>query len=491
MHQHTTDGHPRFSLRRVASFTGLLALTACDAAAPVAPLSPSAPRAAITYDTASLTRAGYLFETAFTVPISPGSAAVAWVSTGITLNEGDRAFLIPDGSVAYRLTDEWANWCDTNPASQWPWWCNIKSGSAGPYGGISGPSGNTNDDLRLFYRIDRPGTSGQILANPAVDLGPGVIQVSRAGADNDVWTFSGQQQVFIWVKRAPGLALSCTPGVQRGGILACTATPIGGQITEAIWTFTDSEGHEVAGPTGAVTAWGGTIVIGGTVRLRAKVAGVSFDITNTVAVTPRAWGPLTLQVSTIGHDNLPYPPTSPSQLANTDIVLPAVHGAHRISQGPNTGWWYLPAPPTVPVVQRWSNAWQPTDPWYQLQTGGPHPGGSGNWCSPADMPGIEQSAREHEGMSVGSGASHLSVMRDYFASFPQAANVDPLTPQGKLEGFRVYGTPTADPDFSTLFEVAVRSSALADPRQAHYDPTIGPSGPAAVPAAVFPCYLRF
>jgi hypothetical protein len=236
------------------------------------------------------------------VPIGSGNAMLEWVSTGIALSEGDDVFIIPDGEVTYTLNDDWVYWCGANGAETWPWWCNIRSGSAGPYGGISGPSSNTSNDLRLFYRINRPGTWAKILAYPASDRGPGILEVSRAGADNDVWSFGGHQRVFIWVKRAPRpppppeLKLKCEPSrLPRGNSTTCTATaqPADGFVVQT-FSFAGDSGA-VASHAGDNKSWTFIPPQGGTVTVTATVAGTNLTARARVEVfTPCSTGLATL-----------------------------------------------------------------------------------------------------------------------------------------------------------------------------------------------------
>jgi hypothetical protein len=292
----------------------------------------------------------------------------------------------------------------------------------------------------------------------------------------------------------PRLVLNCPASVQRGSNMTCSAMGQGGALSNVVWTFTpDGASQSIAGPTGTTSSWGGKMVIGGVMRVTAQVGTIAKDTTDTVTVTARPWAQLPLQVSNIGHDNLPVVPQSLADLANTDILAPASMGVQVIPDGPNAGWWYLPsALSAVPVVHRWSNAWQPSDPWYQGFTGGAHPSGNGNWCGPLDMPGIDQSAREHEGIVAGQLPSHLSVLRDFFARFPLTADVDSTSPQAKLERFKAYGLSAAQADSAAnqTFAGWVRHPALTDPRQRHYNPlTQQPGNTGMVPLAVLPCHL--
>lgn len=293
----------------------------------------------------------------------------------------------------------------------------------------------------------------------------------------------------------PGLSLTCPNSVVRGSTLTCTASPkpAHAKIDSVQWMFTDAAANVISAPAGTSASWGGTMVIGGTMRVSANVAGIKKDSSAAISVTARPWTPLQLQVSVIGQDNLAYPPKTVSELANTDIAPPQKYPATKITAGPNTGWWYLSSPlGAVSVIHRWSNAWQASDPWYQSQTGGPHPSGNGNYCGPADLPVIEQRAREHEGMSAGAMPSHLSVLRDFFANFPATTAADSTTPQAQLEKVRVFGTATADSALSAVFESAVRTRALMDPRQGHYDPqTSSPGNPGVVPLVLLPCHLKW
>lgn len=293
----------------------------------------------------------------------------------------------------------------------------------------------------------------------------------------------------------PTIVLSCPAGVVRGSNLSCNAspTPAYAAVQNISWAFLDAGGHLIPAPAGTSTSWGGTMVVGGKMRVSATVGGTALSDSANIVVTPRPWGRLAIQVSNIGHDILPPNPTQTSDLANTDIRAPSAFGIQQIPDGPNRGWWYLPSPlSAVPVAHRWSDAWQPTHPWRQSLQGGPHPSGNGNWCGPNDMPQIEQAAREHEGMVSGLPASHLSVLRAYFSSYSATADVDRTSPQAGLEEFLHFGSPAAQADAAVyqLFEARVRFPALTDPRQGHYNPlTQQPGNPGMVPLLVTPCHL--
>ena len=158
--------------------------------------------------------------TLFDVPVKLKDASVPWTSTGVTLAAGEYAYLIPEGSVSFTLNDiGWAN-C----VVVFYWYCEKKGGSAGPYGGVGGPSGGHDGHLRLFYRVNGAGSPSQILASAAVAKGPGTIEVSRAGSDA-YWDFSGKQTVQIWRMRGaqppPCAAAAATcqqePRIKDGG----------------------------------------------------------------------------------------------------------------------------------------------------------------------------------------------------------------------------------------------------------------------------------
>jgi hypothetical protein len=135
--------------RLLCSIAVLLALAACDRRDPTAPLAPAGPRRALDFDTAQLSRDGYEMVTKFEVPVKIDNASVPWTSTGVTLAAGEYAYLIPEGSVTFSLNEiGWSN-CAKDPY----WYCTKISGSAGPYGGVGGPSGGHDGHLRLFYRV--------------------------------------------------------------------------------------------------------------------------------------------------------------------------------------------------------------------------------------------------------------------------------------------------------------------------------------------------
>jgi hypothetical protein len=510
---------PLFTLAAV-----VVAFSACERADPVQSDAPVAPP--------RLTVAGSSLGSMIvpTLPTNDPSARgeIAFQPTGIVIPDSTEVEVRVSGVLRATTNPAWkAAYCD-NPdiVGGHPWACS--------------PADRTNFDLywkgnsdhQLMAKVGVRGADGQVRtfwlsqrAGQDPNIGfvtisvPGQLMVARTGSGlvfgpaQDVYgktipamgalkLASAQQLTAVITAdlRQPGVGLNCPSFVQRGSSTNCTLThkPVTAALTDVVWTFTDAAGNVSHPPAGTTTSWGGIMVVGGAMRVQAKVAGTGFDTTAAIAVSARPWAQLSLQATVIGQDNLPTWPQRLNELTNTDIFPPATYPVQRIGSGPNTGWWYLSAAlPAVRVVHRWSNAWQPLDPWYKWQTGGSHPSGNGNWCGPSDMPTVEQLAREHEGISAGPLPSHQSVLRDYFARFSATADVDSTSPQAKLERFRVYGTTTADTAtadsaISATFEAAVRSSALAEPRQQHYNPqTTSPGNPGVVPLVLLPCHLRW
>jgi hypothetical protein len=376
--------------RLLCSIAVLLALAACDRRDPTAPLAPAGPRRALDFDTAQLTLAGYEMVKVFNVPVKIDDASVPWTSTGVTLAAGEYAYLIPEGSVTFSLNEiGWSN-CAKDPY----WYCTKISGSAGPYGGVGGPSGGHDGHLRLFYRVNGAGTPSQILAQTAVAQGPGTIEVSRAGSDK-YWDFSGAQTVQIWRLRGaqpppppqqePRLQLACTPNpVTRGDVIHCTASKdsasLPAELTEIRWEFSGGDfkyPDDAAGdPVPSGSTWGGEMAMSGTVTVRAKLGGRDQSASTTVNVAPRtefkkkrvsvhiSQGTLADVPLDLGRPN--DPPKSVSDLGRA-LTYPRISGydprtdlaevqrtvALIQDEGPNHGLAYLkevPMNPTAVVV---------------------------------------------------------------------------------------------------------------------------------------------
>jgi hypothetical protein len=293
--------------------------------------------------------------------------------------------------------------------------------------------------------------------------------------------------------------LVCPGSLARGNTASCTITNAGAQVVIKQWRFVDSAATATVIDASQTDTWSGPMVTSGTVYVTAEIGGAAFADSAFISITSRGWGPITTQVTNVGQAGLTYLPTKVSDLADSHVAVPLEYPSvpmipfQRITTGPNQGWAYLTQhvnPVTIAV--RWNQAWNPADPWYQLQTGGTDPSGQ-PYCGPSDMPLIEQRAQGHEGLVQGVNNSHASVYRDYFASF---ANPSDTTPQARLERLIWRQTSYAGQSDTSFIQYAfqdiVVNPANSDPRQNHYNPVTQSGGPTAdVPLAIFPCYLRF
>jgi hypothetical protein len=284
------------------------------------------------------------------------------------------------------------------------------------------------------------------------------------------------------------LELSCNAySIERGQPLNCavSAKP-NGELREIRWKFVDSAGHEIPGPQDAKT-WGGPIVVGGRVHVSARIGEDSVMRKDTlIAVRPRAWPRLTLNVREEAGAHLPAPSNvaRAGDLADGHVEQPSTLPSARIDFGPNTGWWYVPQPlPAVPVVIHLNYAaFQSGSAWFMLQSGGtytdPSTGVSypGGYCTGAQVPTLFRLAREHEGTLSSSLTSHVDAMRRYINS---------RNPQAQMEAVVAWDTETA----SMPFYQQVASYF----RQFVQGPLVGasqhkPGG--IVDLAPFPCYPR-
>jgi hypothetical protein len=335
----------------------------------------------------------------FNVPVKIDDASVPWTSTGVTLAAGEYAYVIPEGEVRFKLNDTGWEIC----AQEYHWYCGKISGVAGPYGGVGGPSGAYDAELRLFYRVNGSGSHEQILAHPAAPKGPGTIEIMRNGA-RDPWDYSGAQTVQIWRMRGAQpppcaaataatatcqqerhLQLACTPNpVTRGDVIHCTASKDSAsppaELTEIRWEFSGEDfkyPDDAAGdPVPSGSTWGGEMAMSGTVTVRAKLGGRDQSASTPVNVAPRtefkkkrvsvhiSQGTLADVPLDLGRPN--DPPKSVSDLGRA-LTYPRISGydprtdlaevqrtvALIQDEGPNHGLAYLkevPMKPTAVVV---------------------------------------------------------------------------------------------------------------------------------------------
>jgi hypothetical protein len=457
----------------------LLALAACDQGVPTDPLAPGGPRRALDFDTAQLSREGYEMVTLFDVPVKLKDASVPWTSTGVTLAAGEYAYLIPEGSVSFTLNDiGWAN-C----AVVFYWYCEKKGGSAGPYGGVGGPSGGHDGHLRLFYRVNGAGTPSQILASAAVAKGPGTIEVSRTGSDG-YWDFSGKQTVQIWRMRGaqpppctpgaaaavtatcqqePRIKLACTPNpVTRGEVIRCTASKDSasppGELKITGWSFKDVERED-----GEVTSteWKGVVVQGGTVQVRGTIDDRTVSpASTTIRVKRREWPvmqfaePPKVAITVDPLNMSPYPPDANAygRFILVSDEFTAYFGAIPVSvinSGPNAGRSFLPDSvrlmrPRVHLHPALYDAgvagifgargYFPWNHWYDDQNGR----GSGT-CRERDIAAFRALVERHEGVTMQEN-SHYGKANEAFRQAKLQEQFEELSVAGDEAALRFEAT---------------------------------------------------
>jgi hypothetical protein len=294
-------------------------------------------------------------------------------------------------------------------------------------------------------------------------------------------------------QQEPKLVLSCSSRVlPRGTTVSCSAaaTPVGANLSDLNWTFVDSAAHQIQGPTGPTTTWGGEMVVSGKIVVTGKVNGVQSTDSASLTVVPRSWPSLRLDVQEKGHGDLPAPSavTAVGDLAHTHVDDPSGYAFHEIQDGgPNSGWAVLDSVPVVPVTVHINDAWQHGSVWYNLQHYGsyvdPVTGGIGHYCAKHELPGFMPDVRGHEGSIPWSYTSHVDVFRGWLKNH---------RPQDDMEAVVVYkpnlaGAMTLADWFSIAFQQYVRTPMMSDPDQNH---TTG-SPPGRVDVAAFPCALRF
>jgi hypothetical protein len=175
---------------------------------------------------------------------------------------------------------------------------------------------------------------------------------------------AGRLRAFAWVEgvrvlrksevirvQAADLQLSCNGQITRGDSLRCTvsAQP-SGTLDSIRWQFVDSAGHTTT--HGDSTWWGGVMVVGGRLRVEARVNGLLRSVDTTVAVRPRTWtSPLpTRREFFMRCDSITpvcfqlYPPVHERHLG-THLLQPRgirfIDRAAHVSDGPNSGWSYM------------------------------------------------------------------------------------------------------------------------------------------------------
>jgi hypothetical protein len=285
--------------------------------------------------------------------------------------------------------------------------------------------------------------------------------------------------------------LTCPADVERGRSINCTvAAKPGGPLSDIRWEFVDSAGHTIPGPAGQAS-WGGTMVVGGTMKVSAIPGGAQGrdSARAAIRVRPRNWPRPLVTPTEKSPNHLPAPANVrvPFHLGDTHVDTasnPALTG-QRLSSGPNTGWWYLPRAITdIPVAVHINDpAFQSGSAWYNLQTGGAwtdpatgttHPNG---YCTTGQVPTLHTLTREHEGSIGSTVVSHVEAMRMYIAS---------SAPQDSMEKVMAWDGDVQTFTFAETVISYYRAYIIGS--LAGYSAPHTPSG--VVPPAAFPCAAR-
>jgi hypothetical protein len=349
--------------------------------------------------------------------------------------------------------------------------------------------------LMQCYTANGDTLNAEIPEPPLYTTVYGALDVQGSGITNCRFFGDGWIESFSFVpqpkNQTPKLVLSCAPNpITRGDPIRCDArAEPAGTVSEMAWMFADSAGHTITGPTGTVLTWGGTMVVGGLMRVSGKVNGVASVDSARVAVRSRVWAHRPLNAQERGHGDLPAPNVvaADGEMAHTHVDQPSTVPAHEIQDGPNSGWVLVDSMPEVQVTTHLNDAWTPGSVWYALQQGGvyvdPVSGGVGHYCRPREIPSLFTLARKHEGAGLPQHHSHVDVFRNVWSSHP---------PENSIEAEVTYlpdfqGSLTVVDWFRGVWGQWVITPLMGDPNQNHTNDT----PPGLVPPAVFPCKVRY
>ena len=146
------------------------------------------------------------------------------------------------------------------------------------------------------------------------------------------------------------LELTCPDSITRGRRIDCSvrATP-SGELTEIRWRFTDDAGHQIPGPS--EHAWGGTMVISGTISVSAKLNGQPAAQSKRITVIARDWRdelpPGRVESVSCPRRTRTCPQSPLTRERDTGITflpneqIEITFRADPVAEGPNTGWWYV------------------------------------------------------------------------------------------------------------------------------------------------------
>lgn len=305
---------------------------------------------------------------------------------------------------------------------------------------------------------------------------------------------------FVWddlaitiAKTAAKLELRCTGDVgvgrvTRGSTLGCQAlaNPAGATLSNVQWVFVDTMGNSVPGPA-ASPSWGGTMVVGGRMRVTAMLNGAAASADSAIAVRPRRWSRLGLKISEQNPNHLPSPNAVVTSADLGDVhvdTLSAGYPGSRVDVGPNAGWWYLERElDDIPVAVHINYpAFQAGSAWYNLQSPGTWIDPSGTpqpYCAKSDVSTLRTLTRRHEGsISASPGeTSHTDAMRRYLAT---------SAPQDQFESLLAHDTEVQTFTFAetvrSYYRTWIQGNVIGASRHQ-------PAGSTSIPA--FPCKMRF
>ncbi len=191
------------------------------------------------------------------------------------------------------------------------------------------------------------------------------------------------------------------------------------------WKFTTPGGTSILGET-TTNAWGGTMVFGGTIEVKATVSEQELTQTMSVIVNDRGWEtsiPFNTDTTAWGGPN----PTEAKQLgrAVTSFATTGLETAAVLS-GPNDGFKYTVAlNVSAPVTVRMNKHFYMTNPpqsWIDFKNA------QGNEPNEAQYTDIEPAVKKHEGFLGPADLStdshykhwHVSVVRKGTTEDPRA-----------------------------------------------------------------------
>jgi hypothetical protein len=332
---------------------------------------------------------------------------------------------------------------------------------------------------------------GRLIGTAPVSLKS--VDLASPGIARCEWNAGGGMldDLEFWPETEPALKLTCNDReshveLSRGSEMTCNASAEpSGTLTDLQWEFVDSAGRVTPGPAGQ--SWGGRLVVGGQIRVRALLNGDSISAAATIEIRPRVWPTLRLAVSEENPNHLPAPGavTTSEALGDAHIDPLTSYPGARIHDGPNAGWWYIDRPlPDIPLVVHINYpAFQAGSAWYNLQKPGiwtnPVTGTQHPHCRRSDVPTLLTLTRQHEGSLASSGGrvSHVDAIGSYLAT---------NAPQDFFEALLATDAETATQTFDEQVRSYYRWKIIGDLTGTTQHK---PAGQTDVPQ--FPCMPRY